>query len=219
MMWSALVNGLATGMILQLAIGPVFLYVAGLTTYHSTAHGFAAVAAVSIVDYLFILLAIMGVGRLLEREDIKRIMGVGSAMVLIVFGYLMLKDAMASFSISLTMDQGSTSLVNSFTKAFILTASSPLTIIFWTGIFTARSIEKGFNRKQLWLFGIAAGSTTPLFLGGTVLAFSALRNAISFGFAPWLNLVVGVILISYGFIRLIQLLRHRKTKVNNGGIV
>ena len=218
-MWSALVNGLATGMILQLAIGPIFLYVAGLTTYHSTAHGFAAVAAVSLVDYLFILLAIMGVGKLLERESVKKIMGLGSAIVLIVFGYFMFRDAIANFSASLTMNQGSTGLVNSFTKAFILTASSPLTIIFWTGIFTARSIEKGFNRKQLWLFGIAAGSTTPLFLGGTVLAFSAMRNAISFGFAPWLNLGVGLILISYGFVRLIQLLRSRNTKMDTGGIV
>lgn len=218
-MWSALVNGLATGMILQLAIGPIFLYVAGLTTYHSTAHGFAAVAAVSLVDYLFILFAIMGVGKLLEREAIKRIMGLGSAIVLIVFGYMMSRDAIAGFSASLTMNQVSTGLVNSFSKAFILTASSPLTIIFWTGIFTARSIEKGFNRKQLWVFGIAAGSTTPLFLGGTVLAFSALRNAISFGFAPWLNLGVGMILMSYGVVRLVQLLRNKNIKMKDGGIV
>lgn len=218
-MWSALVNGLATGMILQLAIGPIFLYVAGLTTYHSTAHGFAAVAAVSLVDYLYILLAIMGVGKLLEQEKVKKTMGVGSAIVLIVFGYMMFRDAISSFSASLAIHQVSTGLVNSFTKAFILTASSPLTIIFWTGIFTARSIEKGFNRKQLWLFGIAAGTTTPLFLGGTVLVFSALRSAISFGFAPWLNLGVGIILISYGVVRLIQLLRNKKTKMDAGGIV
>lgn len=171
------------------------------------------------MDYLFIFLAIMGVGKLLERENVKKIMGVGSAIVLIVFGYMMFRDAIASFSASLTMNQVSTGLMSSFTKAFVLTASSPLTIIFWTGIFTARSIEKGFSRKQLWLFGIAAGTTTPLFLGGTVLVFSALRNAISFGFAPWLNLGVGIILISYGVVRLTQLLRSRKTKMDAGGIV
>ncbi len=209
-MWSALINGLATGMILQLAIGPVFLYIAGLTTYHSTANGFAAVAAVSVVDYLFIVLAIMGVGKLLERERIKKMMGVASSVVLIIFGYMMLRDAIASLYALTAINQGTAGLANSFSKAFVLTASSPLTIIFWTGIFTARSIEKGFNRKQLWLFGIAAGSTTPLFLGGTVVVFSLLRNTISFGFAPWLNLGVGIILIVYGCVRLLQLLRHKQ---------
>ncbi len=204
-------------MILQLAIGPIFLYIAGLTTYHSTANGFAAVAAVSVVDYLFIVLAIMGVGKLLERKRIKKVMAVGSSVVLIIFGYMMIKDAITSFSASLSMNQGSAGLVNSFSKAFLLTASSPLTIVFWTGIFTARSIEKGFNRKQLWVFGIAAGSTTPLFLGGTVVVFSLLRNTISFGFAPWLNLGVGIVLITYGCVRLVQMLRHKQ--IDDGGIL
>jgi len=210
-MLSALVNGLATGMILQLAIGPVFLYIAGLTTYHSTANGFAAVAAVSVVDYLFIVMAIMGVGKLLEREHIKKMMGVGSSVVLIIFGYMMFRDAIASFSFLTSVNQSTAGLANSFSKAFILTASSPLTIIFWTGIFTARSIEKGFNKTQLWVFGIAAGSTTPLFLGGTVVVFSLLRNTISFGFAPWLNLGVGIVLIAYGCVRLVQLVSSTGT--------
>lgn len=218
-MLNALVNGLATGMILQLAIGPIFLYVAGLTTYHSTADGFVAVAAVSIVDYLFIALAILGVGKLLERETIKKVMGVGSSVVLFVFGYMMFRDAIGSFSSPLALNQGSAGLMGSFSKAFILTASSPLTIVFWTGIFTARSIEKGFNKKQLWVFGLSAGLTTPLFLGGTVIVFSILRNTISFGFATWLNLGVGSVLMVYGLLRFIKLLRNKEKQCDDGGMV
>jgi len=218
-MLNALVNGLATGMILQLAIGPIFLYIAGLTVYHSTTDGFAAVAAVTIVDYLFILLAILGVGKLLERERIKKVMGVGSSVVLFVFGYMMFRDAIGSFSTPLALNQGSGGLMVSFSKAFFLTASSPLTIIFWTGIFTARSIEKGFTKNQLWVFGLAAGLTTPLFLGGAVMVFSILRNTISFGFAAWLNLGVGLVLMGYGFLRFLKLLRQKNKKCDDGGMV
>ncbi|MDW7670391.1 MAG: LysE family transporter [Bacillota bacterium] len=213
-MLSALLNGLATGMLLQLAIGPVFLYVAGLTVQQTTAHGIAAVIAVTVVDYLFIVLAILGVGKLLERERIKKTLGIGSSIVLMIFGFMMLYGGLSSISTAVASGEATGSLLSSFTKAFVLTASSPLTILFWTGIFTARSIEKGFNQKQLWVFGLAAGVTTPLFLGSAVLVFSLLRSTVSFSFTGWLNMGVGMILMSYGILRLFRLLRENENQKN-----
>ena len=203
-MLSVVINGLVTGMILQLAIGPIFLYVAGITIEQSAAEGLAAVLAVTLVDFLFIICAIMGVGKLLEREKIKKMMGIGSSLVLCYFGFMMFRDSIGAGATTVLAESLQGSVFSSFIKAFILTASSPLTVIFWTGIFTARSIEKGFNRKQLWVFGLAAGITTPLFLGGSVLVFSALRNSVSFAFAGTLNMIVGMILILYGVIRLFK---------------
>jgi threonine/homoserine/homoserine lactone efflux protein len=211
---SVVINGLITGMILQLAIGPIFLYVAGLTIEQSAAEGFAAVLAVTLVDFLFIVCAIMGVGRLLEREKIKKMMGIGSSLVLCYFGFMMFRDSIGTGAITaLAVSSFQGSVFSSFTKAFILTASSPLTVIFWTGIFTARSIEKGFNRKQLWVFGLAAGTTTPLFLGGSVLVFSALRSSISFAFAGTLNMIVGIILMLYGVIRLFKFAKSSSSEI------
>ena len=57
-------NGLLTGLTLQLAIGPVFLFIANLTLQKSTLDGLAGVVAVTIVDYLYITLSILGIGRL-----------------------------------------------------------------------------------------------------------------------------------------------------------
>lgn len=213
-MLSALLNGLATGMILQLAIGPIFLYVAGLTVQQSTADGIAAVIAVTVVDYLFIVMAILGVGKLLERERIKKAMGIGSSIVLMIFGFMMLYGGLSSASTAVASGGATGGLLSSFTKAFVLTASSPLTILFWTGIFTARSIEKGFNQKQLWVFGLAAGITTPLFLGSAVVVFALLRSTVSFSFAGWLNMGVGITLMSYGILRLFRLLKENRTQKN-----
>ena len=200
-MLSAVLNGLITGMILQLAIGPIFLYVAGITIEQSAAEGLAAVLAVTLVDFLFIACAIMGVGKLLEQEKIKRMMGICSSLVLCYFGFMMFRESISAGATTILAESLQGSVFTSFVKAFFLTVSSPLTVIFWTGIFTARSIEKGFNRKQLWVFGLAAGMTTPLFLGGSVLVFSALRSSISLVFAGALNMIVGMILMLYGVIR------------------
>jgi threonine/homoserine/homoserine lactone efflux protein len=172
------------------------------------------VIAVTVVDYLFIVMAILGVGKLLERERIKKAMGIGSSIVLMIFGFMMLYGGLSSASAAVAPGEATGSLLSSFTKAFVLTASSPLTILFWTGIFTARSIEKGFNQKQLWVFGLAAGITTPFFLGSAVLVFTLLRNTISFSFAGWLNMGVGIILISYGLLRLFRLIKENGTQKN-----
>ena len=65
-------NGLATGLILQLAIGPVFFFIVNLTLRKTIFDGLAGVLAVTLVDYFYIALAIFGIGKLLENKKVKR---------------------------------------------------------------------------------------------------------------------------------------------------
>ncbi len=37
----------------------------------------------------------------------------------------------------------------SFTGCFVLTMSSPLTIVFWSSIFSAKALEKNYKKKHL----------------------------------------------------------------------
>ncbi len=66
--FKALKNGLFTGLFFQLAIGPVFFFIANLTLQRSIYDGFAAVLAVTLVDYFYITLALFGIGKLLEEN-------------------------------------------------------------------------------------------------------------------------------------------------------
>ena len=84
-------NGLSTGLILQLAIGPVFFYIVNLSLHKTIFDGLAAVLAVTIVDYLYITLAILGIGRLLQKKRIKKVFGIISSVILIVFGCITLQ--------------------------------------------------------------------------------------------------------------------------------
>jgi len=83
-------NGLLTGLFLQLAIGPVFLFIVNLVLQRTIYDGFAAVFAVTIVDYLYITLAIIGVGKLLEEKKLKKIFSIISSTVIIIFGLIII---------------------------------------------------------------------------------------------------------------------------------
>jgi threonine/homoserine/homoserine lactone efflux protein len=48
------------------------------------------------------------------------------------------------------------SMIESFLSAFVLTASSPLTIVFWTGVFGTKAAELNLDKSKLLVFGLSA---------------------------------------------------------------
>jgi len=199
-------DGFLTGLILQVAIGPVFFYILNLSLQRSLQDGYAAVLAAVLVDYLYITLAVLGVGRLLENEKVKRILGLISAVVLGIFGWLMIGLAWKGEILPGSVNPGGADYTSSFLTTFLLTISSPLTIVFWTSIFASKAVEKGYSKKELIPFGIASGLATLCFLGLSVTGFSYIIIAIPENLIRNLNLGVGVTLIFYGLVRLVKLL-------------
>ncbi len=86
-------DGFLTGLILQIAIGPVFFYILNLTLQRSLIDGYLAILAAVLVDYMYITLAILGVGKFLEQGKYKRLLGIISSIVLVIFGVLMVLSA------------------------------------------------------------------------------------------------------------------------------
>jgi threonine/homoserine/homoserine lactone efflux protein len=199
-------NGLLTGLLLQLAIGPVFFFIMSLTLQRTFLDGLMAVFAVTIVDYFYITLAILGLGKLLEKKQVKQIFGVISSIVLIIFGGIIIRDVIMS-DISTTVDTISTNLLTSFTSVFLLTISSPLTIVFFTSLFAAKAVEYNYTNRELFIFGLATGSATFIFLGSSVILFALIGGAIPFFVIRILNLLVGSLLIGYGIVRLAKVLK------------
>lgn len=202
-------NGLATGLFLQLAVGPVFFYIANLTLQRSIYDGFIAVLAVTIVDYFYIILAIFGIGKLLENEKIKNIFGIVSSVILMIFGIIIIKGILYNGASNATNIEA-ISLLSSFTSVFILTISSPMTILFFTGLFTAKAVEYNYTKKDLYIFGLSVGLATLTFLGLSVIFFSLLRENFPLLIIQVLNLIVGLALIGYGIVRIIKILNNSK---------
>lgn len=196
------INGLVTGMILQFAVGPVFFFITNLTLQGTILNGLAGVLAVTIVDYLYITLAIFGVGKLLQHKNIKKIFGILSSVILVVFGLIIIKGVMGD--ISPTTGVVSMTLISSFVSVFLLTISSPITIVFFTSLFSAKALEYNYQKNELLVFGLGAGFSTFLFMGLSTVVLSSIKGSVPLILIQTLNLIVGCLLIGYGGIRLIK---------------
>lgn len=195
-------NGILTGLLFQLAIGPVFIYIVNITLQWNISTGLAAVTAVTLVDYLYIALALWWVGVLLEKKKIKNILWTISAIVLIGFGIMLGLNIFQTTNIENISKIPS--ILSSFSSTFLLTITSPLTIIMWTSLFTTKAIENDYSKRELRIFGLAAGLATFLFMGIAVIMVSLFKTNIPIMGIQILNGIVSVLLIIYGSIRLIK---------------
>lgn len=196
-------RGFFTGLTLQLAIGPVFFFIINLTVQKTIYDGFAGVLAVTIVDYLFITISILGVGKVLRNIKFRRIFGIVSSVVLIIFGIFILKGILNN-NIAVSAISSRVDILTSFVSVFLITISSPMTIIFFTGLFTAKVIEYDYSKKEIFSFGLGTGFATFIFMGLSVIIFSFISGYIPVIITQILNCGVGIILIGYGIHRLIS---------------
>jgi threonine/homoserine/homoserine lactone efflux protein len=211
-MISIVLSGFLTGLVLQIAVGPVFFFILNISLQKTVIDGWFAVLAVTIVDYFYITLAVLGIGKLLQKPKIKRGLAIASSIVLMVFGILMIATIQPDHIDHIPNTGFESNYISSFLATFLLTLSSPLTIVFWTGLFASTAIEKGYTTKQLSIFGVAAGSATFVFLGSSVALFSLVRASIPIMFLTLSNAAVGTLLIFYGVIRLYRIVRQPEQK-------
>ena len=199
-------NGLVTGLILQLAIGPVFFFIINLALQKSIFDGLIGTLAVTIVDYLYITLAILGIGKLLENKKVKKMFGIISSIVLMIFGIIIVRETMSG-DISAIINTNSTNLLSSFASVFFLTISSPMTIVLFTSVFTVKALEYNYTQKELLVFGFGTGLATFLFMGTSVILFTLIKETVPVSLIQILNLIVGFLLIGYGGTRLLKALK------------
>ena len=187
-------------MLLQIAIGPVSIFILQTAISSNFITAEAGVLAAVLIDALYIILAILGLGTLLEKSDkAKKLLSIFGAIILILFGLASILGAFRiSFlpSLDLASDLDSDSV---FINVSLLTLSSPLTIIFWAGVFSTRMAEENMNRKEMYLFGTGAVSSTAFFQ--TLIAFSGslLNSFINDSVINIFNAIVGLVLIFFGF--------------------
>lgn len=191
-------------MILQIAVGPITFFIINIVIQRTLLDGFFAILGAALADYCYITLSIIGIAKLLENVRIKKTLGFISSLVLILFGFYIIIGSLRNIQVNVGITNNLQDLTRSFISTFMLTLSNPLTIIFWTSIFTARSIEYSLNRKELIVFGFAAGLAVFLFLGTIVLIISIFKYSIPVAAVRLANILVGLILITYGLFRSIK---------------
>jgi threonine/homoserine/homoserine lactone efflux protein len=192
-------KGFRFGLILQFAIGPVCIYIFNTATNGGFFPAEAAVLAATLMDAIFVILAIMGVGTILEKEGIKKGLKYFGAVILIYFG---LGTILGMFGIKIIPTMADSrnfhDTSNAFITSFILTASSPLSILFWSGVFATKLSSEGYSKREMKLFGMGAVMATLVFLSIFAVIVSLLHPIMNKKLVDVMNALVGIIIIGFG---------------------
>lgn len=195
--YSLLVKGLKFGMILQFAIGPVCMYIFSIGSSEGFFSAENAVFAVVLVDFIFVLLAILGISSFIKNENVQNYFKVIGALIV---GYFGLNIILGAFGISIMPSInlfGVKKFGSTFVDGFLLTASNPLTILFWTGVFSTKISEGKMKSADVYLFGIGAVIATLLFLSTIAIIGSIAKTVIPAFAIKGLNILVGLILVYF----------------------
>jgi threonine/homoserine/homoserine lactone efflux protein len=191
-------KGLKFGMLLQLAVGPMCLLVFSTATEQGLLSGLSLVGAIALIDALYIVLSGLGVAAFIGRKRVKLAIKIFGGSVLILFG---LQNILGIFDLTIfpgRISSPSVSNGNIFLKGLLLTASNPLTIIFWSGVFSAQVAAHTLTRQQLFFFGMGCVLSTLIFLSGVALLGNMLGIFLSGIIIQLLNGAVGLVLLYFG---------------------
>lgn len=200
-------KGFRFGMLLQIAVGPVCLFIFQTAASSGFAAAETGVLGVAIVDALFIAAAVLGIGALISRyPKAEKFLKNFGAAVLLIFGISIIAGVFGvSIVPSLDFNQKQ-SAGDVFIKAMLLTLSSPLTILFWAGVFSSKISEENMMKRDMYFFGLGAVLSTLFFLTSISILGRLVNSLLNPDLLSALNLVVGLLLIGFGI----------KTALKNG---
>lgn len=191
-------KGFRFGMLLQLAIGPMCLLVFNTAAKSSFFDAILLVLAIALIDALYIFLSGLGISAILNKPHIKKAVKYFGAFVLVLFGFNM---SLSVFGLSLLPQVNlfqSVSATTVFIQGLLLTLSNPLTIIFWSGVFSTQVVEHNYNRQQLALFGTGCVLATVIFLSCVAFCGKFIGAFLNDWALNLLNFSVGIIISFFG---------------------
>lgn len=195
-------DGLKFGMILQLAVGPMCLMVFNTAKNVGFLVAFTLVLAIASVDAFYIILASLGVSKILDKPEIKKAFKIIGSLVLIIFG---INTVLNVFNINIIpgLNLKPTSS-NIFIQGLILTLSNPITIVFWGSVLTTKIIEDKLNKKELSVFSTGLVSSTLIFLTFVAVLGRMLSSFMPENISNIMNIIVGILIVFFGIKMLLK---------------
>lgn len=194
-----LVEGFRFGMLLQFAVGPVALFIFQTALMSGFEKAFTGVIGSSLVDAVFIVAAVIGIGAIIQNRKAAFVMKIFGALILTAFGVSTVLGVFGlSFIPGFNLAQG-VEAGNVFLRAVLITASNPLTIIFWAGVFSARLAEGEIEGREAHAFGFGAVLATLFFLKLISIIGTTSGRFLSAPVIQVMNTSVGLLLIYFGF--------------------
>lgn len=189
-------QGFKFGMLLQLAVGPVCLFIFNLGLSDGFINAELAVFAVTLVDTLYIIFAILGLTSFISKENVRNKIRYFGFTVVFLFGLNTLLSAFQAGFLNLNISIDASRLNNPFLKGIIFTSANPLTILFWAGVFSSKLAERK-SKTDSYMFGFGAILSTLLFLSFVALLSSFVMTFFPEKILSVLNILVGIALMIF----------------------
>ncbi len=193
-----ILKGFRFGILLQFAVGPICLYLFQTAVSSGLQPALPGVIGVALADGLYIALAIFGLGALIRKHTrLQNGFQHFGATIVILFG---LSTLLGAFGVSIlpSLHLQTAGIQSMFVKALLLTLSNPMTILFWTGVFSAKIAEDNLNQQAMMAFGLGAILSTLVFLSGVSFLGSRIAGFLTPSLLLIFNAAVGIILMGFG---------------------
>jgi threonine/homoserine/homoserine lactone efflux protein len=192
-------NGVLSGIVLALLIGPVFFTILQTSIERGFRSGAWVAAGVSLSDSLYIVISYFGLYQFFENPTYRKYLSYGGGTILLLFGlyYLVIK----SRKLQEYHPDKSTyrSPLRLMAKGFFINGISPLVLLFWIGTVGLATTEFGYI-KPIDVFTFFTSIVATVFMTDLLKALLAdqLRLVLTYPIIRWLNVVLGIVLIVFG---------------------
>ncbi len=197
-----ILNGIISGLILALLIGPVFFTILQTSIERGFSSGALVSVGVSLSDALYITLSYLGIYRLFDDATAREYLGYFGGVVLLLFAgyYLFVKSKKLAKDPRTLASSNPWRLIG---KGFLINGLSPMVLIFWLGTVGVATTKLGYTEPS---------EAIPYFTSIVVTVFGTdlikakladeLRLLLTRRFIRTLNLILGFVMLGFG-IRLI----------------
>jgi threonine/homoserine/homoserine lactone efflux protein len=195
----SILNGVISGIVLALLIGPVFFTIIQTSIERGFRSGFFVAVGVSLSDAFYISVSYLGVYQLFDQGNFREYLAYVGGIVLLGMGfyYLIVKSRkLANYD---PMKVEAKSPYKLVVKGFIINGLTPMVLIFWIGTVGVATTKLGYVTPSDAIPFFAAIVAT-VFITDVIKAKLAdhLRRVLTPKFVRTLNFVLGIVLVIFG---------------------
>jgi threonine/homoserine/homoserine lactone efflux protein len=195
-----LLNGILSGMVLSLLIGPVFFTLIQTSVERGFKCGMLVAIGVSLSDSFYISIAYLGISQITENDHVKLYMAHAGGIMLMLFGlyHLFVKAKRVQTDEDLQHIK-SRKPWRYVVKGFIINGLTPAVLLFWIVTVSAATTRFGYTSTGdiiLFFAAIIATVLTTDILKAKLA--DKLRYLLTPKFIQRLNILMGLVLIVFG---------------------
>ncbi len=195
----SLLQNILLGLSLAAPIGPVNMEIIKRGLNSGFKQAFLTGAGAMSADTTYLTLIFFGLTSFLNITLMKIILGSAGSIILIYLGLISAKEFF--YKAAIAENQPRRLFSNSFITGYVLAISSPMTIVWWTGVFGALLTSQTHAQTNLSAFLSCLSILLGCFLwvASFTLALHWGRKIISEKITGYISLIAGVFLVGFGF--------------------